>query len=66
MHPWTLGAPEWKDVTRKTAMTYVPRVRGVVGSMVSMTAISPRGARWIVAVGERESVLVWRLKEVPV
>ena len=64
--PWSLVAKDFpsvwksiKDVQFKTGF----RERGPI--IINKVAISPRGAKWIVGVGEGESVFVWGMRDGP-
>lgn len=49
--PWTLANKAWPPMAKK---------QGVPQSIVmEKVAISPRGAKWIIAVGPRETIFVW-------
>jgi hypothetical protein len=64
--PWSLTVKQ-KDIDKALDMTKFskPSKNDFRRSktMLRCVAISPRGAKWIIAVGERESVAIWKLKD---
>jgi len=64
--PWSLTVKQ-KDIDKALTMTKFPKESCNVfrrsKTMLRCVAITPRGAKWIIAVGERESVAIWKLKE---
>lgn len=56
IHPWFLV-----PTGHSTALAKSPSLRGSTG-MVRHCAISPHGARWIVGVGEGQSIFLYQLK----
>ena len=63
--PWCLTAKEfpsiWKSLKKDVQYDKDFSTRGPV---ICDVAFSPRGAKWIVGVGEAESVYVWRMRDV--
>jgi hypothetical protein len=57
VHPWHLVPTGYA-----TASAESPSLKGSTG-MVRHCAISPRGAKWIVGVGEGQSIFVYQLKQ---
>jgi hypothetical protein len=64
--PWSLTVKQ-KDIDKALTMTKFSKESSNVfrrsKTMLRCVAISPRGAKWIIAVGERESMAIWKLKE---
>ena len=64
--PWSLTVRQ-KDIDKALTMTKFSKESSNVfrrsKTMLRCVAISPRGAKWIIAVGERESMAIWKLKE---
>lgn len=58
--PWVLQVKDWKSIER---MSQPAKTMKTSKSLIWATAMSPRGAKWIVGVGEVESVFVFRQKE---
>jgi len=64
--PWSLMVKQ-KVIDKALSMTKFSKGSNNVfrrsKTMLRCVAISPRGAKWIIAVGERESMAIWKLKE---
>jgi len=64
--PWSLTVRQ-KDIDKALTMSKFSKESSNVfrrsKTMLRCVAISPRGAKWIIAVGERESMAIWKLKE---
>jgi hypothetical protein len=64
--PWSLTVKQ-KDIDKALDMTKFNKASKSVfrrsKTILRCVAISPRGAKWIIAVGERESMAIWKLKE---
>ena len=62
--PWSLSVRDfgtfWRNVRKE--VEYVNNFRDRP-PIIAKVAISPRGAKWIVGVGEGESVYVWRMRD---
>ena len=62
--PWSLPAKEfpsiWKSLKNDVQYKKDFSLRGPV---IGNVAFSPRGAKWIVGVGEAESVYIWRMRD---
>lgn len=68
---WYLKVPVWEDITKKHNRMAAGR-RGTVytipegsenTSVITCCAISPRGAKWVLGVGQAGSVFIWRLND---
>lgn len=62
--PWHLIVPPktWDEAIDRTRLTPVEkRILKANKSPFRAVAISPRGAKWVVAVGHAEAIAVWRL-----
>jgi hypothetical protein len=64
--PWSLTVKQ-NDIDKALTVTKFSKESNNVfrrsKTMLRCVAISPRGAKWIIAVGERESMAIWKLKE---
>jgi len=61
--PWPLIAKEFPRVWKSMKGVEYPHNFKERGPIIGNVAISPRGAKWILGVGEAESVFVWRLRD---
>lgn len=61
--PWSLLAKEFSAVWKATKDVQFKNAFRDRAPIVAHVAISPRGAKWIVGVGEAESIFVWRMRE---
>ena len=57
---WSLHARDWKGATR---MSTIAQRMPLERSVSQACTISPRGAKWIVGVGDCQSILVYRVKD---
>ncbi|KAL7424983.1 hypothetical protein Q5752_000670 [Cryptotrichosporon argae] len=58
--PWRLVASDWKRVVAAANDALQPIGTPLAPSVIRAVAVSPRGARWIVAVGDGGCVLLWK------
>lgn len=63
VYRWTLKADVWEVIVKKHKGPYTLRLGRSDTSILYCCAISPRGAKWILGVGQAESIFVWRLRE---
>lgn len=67
--PWSLTVPTtlWDSALQKTSWPKAAK-RSFKGNscLVRHVALSPRGAKWVVAVGDGEMVIVWGMKDLAV
>ncbi len=61
--PWSLIAKEFATVWKATKDVQYKNSYRERGPIIANVAISPRGAKWILGVGESESVFVWRMRD---
>jgi len=60
MMPWIVNAKEWPAVRKMSpAFKWVNVEKSIIGAV----AISPRGGKWMIGVGDIGSVFVFRLKD---
>ena len=60
MMPWIVNAKDWPAVRKMSpAFKWVNVEKSIIGAV----AISPRGGKWMIGVGDIGSVFVFRLKE---
>lgn len=67
-HPWQLilGKKELEKAVNATKLTKKNKTYLLRSKMLlNCVAVSPRGAKWVVAVGQGEAVAIWRLKDKP-
>jgi hypothetical protein len=66
--PWALVVPmkDFEKCVNATKMS-ISHKRSVrkEKKLLACVAISPRGAKWIVTVGQAETIVIWRLKDKP-
>ncbi|KAI9633049.1 uncharacterized protein MKK02DRAFT_40433 [Dioszegia hungarica] len=67
VYRWSLQARGWKRVVANHQRTgtyhlQLPDPSGET-SVIACCAISPRGAKWVLGVGQAESLFVWRLRD---
>lgn len=58
--PWLLNVRDWKNIKKASQ---VAKSNVLEKSVVQAVAISPRGAKWIVAVGDAETIFVFRQQD---
>lgn len=66
LEPWILRVSSFTATEKRLNMRYPHTIDGRPGAVVNMTAISPRGGKWIVSVGARMSLFVFRMRDTAV